>query len=165
MSNKTIPDTYKYLDWKDFENCCYCLNQKFVLNHYTPEIIIGLSRGGVIPSRILSDILNNLDLYFIDVKLYDGTNKRDSAVIRNDFDLFSIKDKRIVVVDDIYDSGTTIKAVVNHLKSKGIKNVSSATLYAREGLNEYPTYYAKIVKRKDWIVFPWEKNEFKKEKL
>lgn len=156
-------NTYKYLNWKVFENCCYCLNQKFLLDNYTPEIIIGLSRGGVIPARILSDILNNIDLYFIDVKLYDGTKKKDNIVIRSDVDLSLIKDKKAVIVDDIYDSGTTIKAVVNHLKSKGLENVSSATLYAREGLNEYPTYYAKIVKRKDWIVFPWEKNEFKKE--
>lgn len=156
-------NTYKYLTWKDFENCCYCLNQKFALDNYTPEIIIGLSRGGVIPARILSDILNNFDLYFIDVKLYDGTKKKDNIVIRSDVDLSLIKDKKAVIVDDIYDSGTTIKSVVSYLKSKEFNNISTATLYAREGLNEYPNYYSKIVKRKDWIVFPWEKNEFKKE--
>jgi len=155
--------TYKYLNWKDFENCCYCLNQKFLLNNYIPDVIIGLSRGGVIPARILSDILNNLNLYFIDVKLYDGTNKRDCAVIRSDFELSEIKDKKVIIVDDIYDSGTTIKSVVSHLKSKEFNDISTATLYAREGLEEYPNYYSKIVKRKDWIVFPWEKNEFKKE--
>lgn len=156
--------SYEKINWEDVENNCYTLNEKFRLDKYSPEIIMGLSRGGVIPARILSDILNNTNLYFFDAKLYDGTNKTDKVIIRCDISLSNIRNKKIILVDDIYDSGTTMKAVIKYLNDNKVYSVLSATLYTREGIQDQPNYFSKIVKRKDWIVFPWEKNEFKEQK-
>jgi len=127
---------------------------------YRPQCVIGLLRGGIVPARIFSDYFDILlDFYALDVKLYDGINKRRDEPTVKAFN-GDVKDKSILIVDDIWDSGKTMKAVLNTLEGE---DITTATLFWKEKADKKPDYYAKVAKKNEWIVFPWERDEFRRE--
>ncbi len=91
----------------------------------------------------------------IKVASYSGIGKRRRLRIRrfsNDF--LRIKKKtQVLVVDDIYDSGETIKSVKARLSSE-TENIKVATLYLRRGRRPGPDFYVREVSK--WVVFPHE---------
>lgn len=161
MDQETIDRQFKFLTWRDIDRLCFSLYAQMSKNHYVPDAIIGLLRGGVIPSRIMADYFGIvLDFFALDVKLYDGIGvRKETPVIRYDFKDTDIKGK-ILVIDDIFDSGKTMKAVQDHFKGK---DITTATLFWKETAKEKPNYYAEIAKEKEWIIFTWEQMEFKRE--
>jgi hypoxanthine phosphoribosyltransferase len=155
MNNDTILVPIK---WNEVENYCQTLYNAMNMDNYQPEIIVGLLRGGVIPARIMADYFSvTLDFYTIDVKYYTGINQTlDKPVIRHleNFDY----GKSILIIEDIYDSGKTMQAVLDILPKENIK---TATLHCRENISNPPTYFAETALKDEWIVYPWEKIEFK----
>ncbi len=164
-SNKNI--IYTTLNWNDIDKQCNEIYQQTIVKKYKPDCIIGLMRGGVIPSRIFSDFFNITDkLYFLDVKLYKDINKREKKPIIKEFDKKIIteirKSKKIALIDDIWDTGTTIKATKEYLGNKGFK-VTTITLCFKTVAKTYPDYFSDSFKSNEWVLFPWEINEFKGE--
>jgi hypoxanthine phosphoribosyltransferase len=150
---------YKHQTWFNIEADCHTLYNKIQISDFKPEIIVGLMRGGIIPARILADFFHvRLDFYTIDVKYYTGVNQTlEHPVIRklDDFDY----GKNMLIVDDIYDSGKTMQAVLKVLPTK---NIRTATLHNRENNVVTPDFFANIAFQHEWIIYPWEKTEFKK---
>lgn len=152
---------FRHLSWSDIEDYCAVIYTDMTVDNYYPECIIGLLRGGIVPARIFSDYFHILlDFFALDVKLYDGVNKRKEKPIIGPFTLPFIRGKKILIVDDIYDSGKTMNAVLEYLKGEDIK---TATLMWKETAKGKPNYYAEVAKDKEWVIFPWETHEFKKE--
>ncbi|MCX8163633.1 MAG: phosphoribosyltransferase family protein, partial [Candidatus Micrarchaeota archaeon] len=58
------------LDWKDIEVLCYKLSKKIKKENFKPDLLVGLARGGLVPTRILSDILNIKNVAIIRTELY-----------------------------------------------------------------------------------------------
>jgi len=152
--------TYRYLSWGDIEKACLSIYANMCRDNYAPDVILGLLRGGVVPSRIFLDFYQiTIDFCSIDVKLYDGINlKKPSPKIKS-FLNDDIEGKKVLVVDDIWDSGKTMKAVLDYLKNHNTQ-VTTATLYFKETEVGQPDYYANVVPKEEWLVFPWEKYEF-----
>ena len=150
------------LSWDNIESSCEFVRNKMVKDNYHPDVIIGLLRGGVIPARILADYFNILvDFFAIDVKMYDGMGiKKEKAIIRS-FHFDIPEEKRLLVVDDIWDSGKTMEAILTVLKGR---NVKTATLLWRKSAEKKPDYYGDSVGDGIWTIFPWEKCEFSKNK-
>lgn len=99
-----------------------------------------MSRGGLIPARLMAD---HLDVKRILVDKNKAPNKT-------------------LFVDDIYDSGKTFKKTLLRVKSP--QNFVYATLVARKGA-KYPKQlvFARKTKGKEYVVFPWEIEEHKRE--
>jgi len=131
-------------------------------DNYAPSAIIGLLRGGVVPSRILADYFGIvLDFFALDVKMYDKIGvRKEEPIIRYTFKRKDVEGKKILVIDDIWDSGMTMKAVMDHFEGK---DIVTATLLWRENAIKKPNYYAEVVKENIWTIFPWETMEFKRE--
>jgi len=151
---------FRFIGWQDVENSCLSIYSKMRCDKYQPEAIIALLRGGIVPGRIFSDYFNILlDFFALDIKLYESVGvARDTADIRSFYG--SVKGKKILIIDDIWDSGKTMEAVLDYL---GEERVSTATLFWKETANKKPTYHANTAKENEWIVFPWEKYEFHRE--
>ena len=149
--------TYKHLSWEDIEKSCLSIYSQMCHEHYRPESIIGLLRGGTVPARIFSDYYDIfLDFFSLDVKLYAGINKRNSEPHIKKF-YGDVKGKKILIVDDIWDSGKTMQAVLKYLKGE---DITTTTLFWKEDAKKKPDYYAEVAKKKEWIVFAWERYEF-----
>ena len=124
---------------------------------FNADIIVGVSRGGWLPARILSDLLENPKLANITAEFYMGTTKiRRQPIITQPVSV-SVKDKKILLVDDVADTGESLKLVNSHLKEDGASEIKIATIYRKPWSTIVPDYYAKETCL--WIVFPWEIKE------
>ena len=118
----------------------------------TPTVFIGLLNGCFM---FYSDLVKNLDFDiecdFMRVKSYEGQKQGDIKIVK-DIEA-SIKDKHIYLVDDILDSGNTMKEVIKYLNTKHPSSISITTLLTRESSPtfEYPTYSAFTIKD-EWIL-------------
>lgn len=130
-----------------------------VRDSFKPQAIIGLMRGGIVPSRIFSDYFDIfLDFFSLDVKLYYDINKSHEKPLIGAFH-GDVKGKKILIVDDIWDSGRTMEAVLDYLKEE---DVTTTTLFWKETAEGKPDYYAEGSKELEWVVFPWEEHEFRR---
>ena len=153
------------LDQLEFEipswNQIYCflldLAKTIQNNGFRADIIVGVSRGGWIPARIMSDLLETPKLANITTEFYIGTSKtRCKPTITQPVSV-SVKDKKILLVDDVADTGESLKLVNSHLKEDGASEIKIATIYRKPWSAIVPDYYVKETCL--WIVFPWEIKE------
>ena len=148
---------YKNLSWTDVQGGCLHIYTNMMEVGFVPDAIIGLLRGGVVPARIFSDFFHiMMDFYAIDVKLYTGIGERNENPVIKPFNI-DIAGKKILVIDDIWDSGKTMEAVLGALRGE---DVTTATLLWKESTKTKPDYYYEPVEDNQWIVFPWERYEF-----
>jgi len=149
------------VNWNQVEDYTLSICKEMDRNGYKPEAIVGLLRGGVVPARIISDYFGIiLDFFTLDVKLYKGINLRDDVPKIKHF-FGDIENKRVLIIDDILDSGMTMNAVLEYFKGKDVK---TATLFWKEKNLKKPDYYCKIAKENEWIIFPWERFEFRRQR-
>ena len=156
---------FEYVSWDDVEKSCLSVYAKMKKDGYKPDIILGLLKGGSIPSSIMVDLFGvSTGLVHLRVRSYDGMDQqKDVEVYPLEFeefaDLMDIKGKEILIVDDIWDTGKTMLTILEKLKGE---KVTTMTLFAKINKTApiaLPDYFDKTV-FEDWIVFPWEKYEF-----
>jgi len=126
-------------------------------SEFEPDLIVGVSRGGWIPARIMSDLLENPKLANVTAEFYVGLAETKNEPIITQPVSVSVKAKRVLVVDDLADTGESLKLVNSHLKKYGASEVKIATIYYKPWSIIVPHYYEKETRR--WIVFPWEQKE------
>ncbi|PVX25165.1 MAG: hypothetical protein CW716_08530 [Candidatus Bathyarchaeum sp.] len=68
-----------------------------------------------------------------------------------------VKDKKVLVVDDVADTGESLKLVTAHLKEQGASEIRIATIYYKPWSITVPHYYEKETCL--WVIFPWERKE------
>lgn len=95
-------------------------------------ILIALLKGSVpFLSELMKHIDIDMEIEFMDVSSYEGTDSTGEVKIIKDLDR-SIKDCDVIIVEDIVDTGRTLKTVKELLYSKGAKSVKIATLLNKE---------------------------------
>ncbi len=124
---------------------------------FKPEVIVGVSRGGWPPARVMSDLLENQNLANMKVVYYKGIGVRNRRPMITQPVTTEVSGKRVLVVDDVADSGHSLKMVANHLRRKGAREIRVCTLYLKPHSVFTPDYYAK--KTTKWVIFPWERLE------
>ena len=124
---------------------------------FSPDVIVGVSRGGWPPARVMSDLLGNVELANIRVEFYRGVAEaRSEPVITQPLSL-PIKENKVLIMDDVADTGKSLKLVREHVKEQGAKKIRIATIYYKPWSIIVPDYYVKVTRR--WIVFPCERKE------
>jgi hypoxanthine phosphoribosyltransferase len=124
-------------------------------------MIVGVSRGGLIPSRILADQLDLKDLYVVKIAFYTGIGKTaDRPVIKQPLSV-NLEGKTVLLVDDILDTGGSMKAAMEYVESFHPKKMYTATLHIKKTSPFKPDFFA--VEKSNWLIYPWEKNESRRE--
>ena len=126
-------------------------------SHFEPEVIVGVSRGGWPPARIMSDLLENQNLANMKVVFYRDIGLRNKRPVITQPVSSRVKGKRVLVVDDVSDTGHSLSVVSAHLRTRGAGKVKVCTLYLKPGSVFTPHFYAR--KTSKWIIFPWERLE------
>jgi len=120
------------------------------------DTIVGIVRGGLMPAQELSHNMNvPMETINYSSKMGAGDNKNHNNVFP------PIRGKSILLVDDICDSGKTLKEIHQYYSNQGYQVFSAAIYY--KNLKEpdafIPDVWAvKISKNFGWIVMPWETN-------
>jgi xanthine phosphoribosyltransferase len=138
-----------YYSYEDFKND----TRNLIVKLQPYDTIIGISRGGLTLSQAIAEALDIRDVQTIQTQLYDTDKKRDLIFI---VDNTSLKENtKVLVVDDIADSGETLKEVMGYLKKKYPKiSFESATLFYKHSSCYEPTYWVR--EATCWIEFFWE---------
>lgn len=141
--------------WSQIDKACAVL-ANVIMQHtksseFEPKAIIGLARGGLVPAVIISHILK---LKMFPVSYSSKAGNGEYREYNNH--LPEISAETLLIVDDIIDSGHTMKEVVEHYKSRA-HNVLVASLYYKAGAATLPNFcWQNIPKDAPWIIFPWE---------
>lgn len=147
---------YTVLSWNKIYEHLIKLAKKVNESGFKPEVIVGISRGGLIPSRIISDLLDNPNLASIRVEFYKySKKKRNKPKITQPIST-PIEGKTILLVDDVADSGKSLHLVYEHLLKKA-KEIRTLTIFYKPWSCLLPDYYIKETGA--WIIFPWEFHE------
>ena len=124
---------------------------------YAPDVIVGVSRGGWPPARIMSDLLENQNLANMKVVFYKDIGVRNQAPVITQPVTSEVAGKRVLVVDDVSDSGLSLRTVYRHLKRKKARDVKVCTIYLKPRSVFTPDFYSRKTSR--WVIFPWERLE------
>lgn len=142
----------KIVTWRGTISLCNKIVKK--LKDKYPNIldykIIGLSRGGLIPAVIISNMLNIRKVYALGLKSYEEERQGEVEVYQ--VPEISTMDK-ILLIDDISDSGESFKLTNEMLVGKDVVTVS---LFLKHKTAFKPNVYGKAVPDEQWVVFPWE---------
>lgn len=124
---------------------------------FKPDIIVGVSRGGWPPARIMSDLLENPELANVKAEFYLSVAETKGEPVITQPVSVSVKGKKVLVVDDVADTGKSLALVREHLKEQGAIDVKIATIYYKPWSIVTPDWFEK--KTNHWIIFPWERKE------
>ena len=144
------------VSWSDIEKWCSAIREQ-VVDNFSPEVIIGLSRGGLVPSRILSDSLWIKDLLSIKTEHWGITATKSGQAVLNDPGKLNLKGKKVLIVDDITDTGQSMKLAYDFVKSQEPADIRSATMLHITRSEFVPDFYGELVDQKQWtwFIFPW----------
>ena len=156
MTNKV------YYSWQDIEDMTADIIQQIVVdkNNFKPDYVVGLTRGGLIPSTMISHYFQ-VPMHTLEIKLRDhATVPESNKWMAQD----ALNGKNILIVDDINDTGETLSWIKQDWEKSGKVNWESNVRFAVLIENEPSqfgrvNYVSKSINKNEnpqWIVYPWE---------
>lgn len=143
--------------WNEIYELLLDLADRVRQDGFKPDAIVGVSRGGWLPARIMSDLLENPELANVKAEFYRGVAETKGEPVITQPVSMPVKGKKLLVVDDVTDSGKSLRLVWTHLKEKGVTEVKLAVIYYKPWSAVTPDYYERETRA--WIVFPWDRKE------
>lgn len=146
---------YLPITWDTYHD----LSQKLaasILSH-TPHIdrIVAISRGGLTLGHILSDFLR-IPIATFTIQSYTDIQNQGEIKIVEPLKA-RIRGKSVLIVDDVSDSGKTLKRAISYVKRFGPSDITTVTMFYKPHSVYRPDYYVEETKK--WILFPYEPTE------
>lgn len=143
------------ISWDEILELSDIVTEKILNANFEPNIIVGITRGGWIPSMLLSDRLQVKDLLSVRIQHWGITAEKD----KNAKIVVPIKKnlsgKKVLLVDDLTDTGESMLLAKNHAYELNAKEVKTATLIHKEQSLFEPDFYAKKIEKWVWVILPW----------
>lgn len=154
MTHEPTDDERETLTWNDFGVASRDLAKAVLASGFEPEIIVAIARGGLLLAGGIAYALGVKSCGAVNAEFYTGVGERlpDPIMLPPLLDEASIEGKRVLLVDDVSDSGRTLAMVVQLLEVAGA-DVRTVCLYSKPGTVYEPSYVWKRTDR--WINFPW----------
>jgi len=148
------PKKHEVPSWDYIYELCIHVAEQIRKSRYNPDLLVAVARGGWVPGRILSDLLEKPHIATIKVEHYIDIYKTlERPEITQPLPI-AVKGKKILLVDDIADSGKSLKLVKDHLLKQGAKDVKICALYCKPWSVITPDFCARETDA--WIWFPHE---------
>ena len=160
MANKLI------VDWKEYNLIVEKLAIKIHESGYKPTMLIGIMRGGAPIIDVLSRVFK-LKCAYLAVESYtgEGTEDQQGELVFSREISSTVQDMggRLLLCDDLSDTGVTLKKSINWLNSyeaiKNIESIKTAVLWKKKDSTFEPDYCAERLDTNPWIVQPFEHYE------
>jgi hypoxanthine phosphoribosyltransferase len=125
---------------------------------YRPDIVLGIARGGLLVSGALGYALGVKNTFTMNVEFYTGVDERLEMpmILPPVPDLVDFAETRVLVADDVADTGATLKLVKEFCAGK-VGEVRCAVLYEKPRTTVRCEYVWRRTDR--WIVFPWSADD------
>lgn len=142
------------LTWERFGDSNRELAQAIHDSGYRPDLVVAIARGGLLFAGGLAYALGIKACDALNVEFYTGigTTLEEPTVLKPELDADALEGASVLLVDDVADSGRTLRLAVDLLSARA-KEVRSAVLYTKPTTIIQPDYTWATTDR--WIVFPW----------
>ena len=156
MTTENFNMKKQHYTWDHFHSLVGEIKKQIKL---TPNIIVSIGKGGSIPGVILAEMFkcNNINL---GLKSYKGQARGNIHEYQSIENFESLTDVNVLIVDDIADSGETLKYAVSKFKSYGCTNIETASVFYKSCSTFKPDCFAEEVEQSIWIVQPWEQGQY-----
>lgn len=149
-----MTDEREILTWDEFGEACRDLAGSVWDSGFRPDIIVCVARGGLLPAGSIGYALDIKSLLVLNVEFYTGigTTLLDPRLVDPVPDNHGMARKRVLIVDDVADSGRTLK-FVHEICEQYASEIRTAVLYEKPRTVLKCEYVWKRTDR--WIAFPW----------
>ena len=153
-----LPDQFKctITNWDYIYGLCRDVSNKVKGSDFDPDVVVALARGGWFAGRCICDFLGLDDLTSLKMEHYVGTaQKSGEPEIRYPMPEGSVEGKDVLVIDDIADTGGSIRRAEEYVRERNPGQVRTATLQLL-GTSEFdPDFVGEHLDEWAWIVYPW----------
>ncbi|MGZ4929014.1 MAG: phosphoribosyltransferase, partial [Halobacteriota archaeon] len=137
-------------NWNYIYDLCRDLSASVVESGYEPDVIVALARGGWFAGRMVCDFLGISDLISLKVEHYVGTARlADECRVRYPIAEEMVKDKRVLIVDDIADTGKSLQHASDYVKEFKPADCRTGVLQLLFTSETTPDYFAEFLE--DWM--------------
>jgi uncharacterized protein len=150
--------TCRLASWADLDRWTRAVAAKVRAAGRVPEAIVGLTRGGWVPARLVADQLGVKRLLALQTAHWGVTATKDGHAALTEQLSGSVEGISVLVVDDITDTGESLALAVDHVRTAGRPSrLETATCLHITHSKFVPDYYAEEVPAAQWVwvVFPW----------
>ncbi len=142
------------LTWENFGVAARELAKQVVDSGYIPDLILSITRGGLLPAGTMSYAMGIKNLHIINVEFYTGVEERLPMPVLLPPVPASVhlSGQRVLIIDDVADTGETLR-MVRDFCAQHVAETRTAVLYEKSQSVVKCDY---VWKRTDeWISFPW----------
>ena len=142
------------LTWQGFGDATRDLSRTIVADGFMPDVVVAIARGGLLPAGAIAYGLGIKNCGAINVEFYTGigTVLPDPELLPPEMDMAYLDGRRVLLVDDVADSGRTLDLAVRLLTDRGAI-VRSVVIYTKPTTIIRPDWSWKDTDL--WIDFPW----------
>jgi hypoxanthine phosphoribosyltransferase len=149
-----VPDDRETLTYELFGTAARELAEQVAADGFEPDLILAIARGGLFLAGALGYALDVKNLFTMNVEFYTGVDERLDlpVVLPPTLDRVDITGSRVLVADDVADTGKTLELVRNFC-SGYVAEVRTAVVYEKPQTVVHADYVWRYTDR--WINFPW----------
>jgi uncharacterized protein len=143
------------VSWDELDRLVGMLAERLAGQRF--DVLLAITRGGMVPAGMLAYRLRLRDILVAAVEYYDESGKAGSRPTFFQFpDDPLLRGKRVLIVDEVWDSGTTIHAVIERVRQSGGSPVTAVLHYKPERsiVPDRPDVHA--VETDHWVVYPFK---------
>lgn len=142
------------LGWLEFGDAARHLAGEVVESGFEPDMVVAIARGGLLLAGAISYALGIKACGALNVEFYTGVDSRlpEPVVLPPMLDSAALEAKKVLLVDDVSDSGRTLALVVDLIAASGAE-VRTVCLYSKPRTVLEPDFVWRRTDR--WITFPW----------
>ncbi|AEN06864.1 phosphoribosyltransferase [Halolamina sp.] len=144
-------------DWEYIYGLCRDVADDVREDSFEPDVVVALARGGWFAGRSLCDFLGLDDLASLKMEHYVGTAEKaeGGAEVRYPMPEGSVEGKDVLIIDDIADTGGSIKRADEYVRERDAASVRTATLQLLDTSEFDPDYVGERLADWTWMVYPW----------
>ena len=143
--------------WNQIYTMLLSQAEKICQSGFKLDVIVGVTRGGLAPARILADLPEITDVVTVGVEFYVGVAETRSEPVLTQWVSADVENKKVLLINDVSDTGKSLRLAREHIRQRGATEIRIATVYSKPVSVIKPDYYEKGTCR--WVVFPWDTKE------
>ncbi|SMO47640.1 phosphoribosyltransferase [Halorubrum cibi] len=153
-----LPDDFDctVTNWEYIYGLCRNVSNAVKRADFEPDVVVALARGGWFAGRCICDFLGLDDLTSLKMEHYVGAaDKSNEPQIRYPMPEGSVEDKDVLIIDDIADTGGSIRRAEEYVEDRDAGTVRTATLQLLSTSEFEPDFVGERLETWTWVVYPW----------
>lgn len=145
-----------HISWSRLEKLAARLVRMIKASGFSPDYVVGITMGGLIPLALVAEGLKVKNVAMVSARSYDEKTKKRGKLVISHVPRLTARGKKILLVDEIADTGETFKVVSSILKERcGATHIKTAAIVVNTTrCKTVPDFSVLNVDK--WVVFPWD---------